>query len=87
MGATAQHVLTLVLGEGMRPVFLGIVLGIAGGLALGRTIQSRLFNVSSTDPLTFAAVALLLALVAVIACLVPARRATRVDPLVALRYE
>jgi len=87
MGATAQHVLTLVLGEGMRPVLLGIVLGIAGGLALGRTIQSLLFNVSSTDPLTFAAVALLLALVAVIACLVPARRATRVDPLVALRYE
>jgi predicted permease len=87
MGATSQHVLTLVLSEGMRPVLLGIVLGITGGLTLGRTIQSLLFNVSSTDPVTFAAVALLLALVAVIACLVPARRATRVDPLVALRYE
>jgi putative ABC transport system permease protein len=87
LGANSQDVLTLVLGEGMRPVLLGIVLGIGGGLALGRTIQSLLFNVSSTDPLTFAAVAVLLVLVAVLACLIPARRATRVDPLVALRYE
>lgn len=87
MGASTRNVVALVLGEGMRPVVVGILIGIAGGLALMRTIQSLLFNVSANDPLTYAAVAALLVLVAALACFVPAWRATRVDPLVALHYE
>ena len=87
LGAAPRQLLRLVLGEGMRPVLLGIVIGIVGGLFLARTMQSLLFGVSSTDPLTFAAVAFALVAVAAAACYLPARRATRIDPLVALRYE
>jgi putative ABC transport system permease protein len=71
----------------MAPVLAGVLIGVAGGFALARTMQSFVFGISSGDPLTFAAVALVLIGIAALACYVPARRATRVDPLVALRYE
>ncbi len=87
LGASAGNVLRLVLSQGMSTAAIGVAVGIAGSYALTRTMQSLLFGVSATDPLTFAGVALLLALVALLASYLPARRATRVDPTVALRYE
>jgi putative ABC transport system permease protein len=73
--------------QGMSLVLVGIVLGVAGAYAVTRTIRSLLFEVGTTDPLTFVAVLVLLAVVGFIASYVPARRATKVDPLEALRYE
>jgi len=87
LGASPVNVLRMVLGQGMRTAAIGVVIGIAGSLMLTRTMQSLLFGVTATDPLTFAAVALALAAVALLACYLPARRATRVDPMVALRHE
>ncbi|HWW74494.1 MAG TPA: FtsX-like permease family protein, partial [Pyrinomonadaceae bacterium] len=87
LGARPRDVLRLVLGRGLALAGLGIALGLAGGLALTRVISSLLFGVGARDPLTFATVAALLAAVALLACLAPARRATKVDPMVALRYE
>jgi putative ABC transport system permease protein len=87
LGAQARDVLRLVVGQGMMLVLFGVVVGIVGALATTRLLKTLLFDVSATDPLTFAAIVLLLASVAFIACLIPARRATKIDPLVALRYE
>lgn len=87
LGARGADVLRLFLEQGMALGLLGVALGLLGALALTRAITSMLFGVSATDPLTFAGVSLLMALVVLAACWLPARRATGVDPLVALRHE
>jgi len=87
LGARVQHVLILVMGQAMMLVMLGAVIGLGTAFALTRLLTKFLFDVNASDPMTFGAVALLLALVALFACYVPARRATKVDPLVALHYE
>jgi putative ABC transport system permease protein len=87
LGATRKSVFHLVVGHTMALVAAGIVLGVAGGLALGSVMRTLLYQVSARDPWTFAAIAALLAVVGLAASIVPARRATRVDPLVALRTE
>jgi predicted permease len=87
LGAQQREMLKLVLGEGMLVIVIGLAIGLVGSLALTRFLASLLFGVSATDPLTFVGVAVSLAVVALVACYVPARRAMRVDPLVALRYE
>jgi predicted permease len=87
LGAAKSDVLGLVLGQGLRTALVGVAVGVAGALALTRTIQSLLFDVTPTDPLTFAAAASVLVAVAALACWIPARRAARVDPMVALRHE
>ena len=87
LGARSRDVTALVVGKGMSLVLTGIAIGLAGAFALTRWMVSMLFDVSATDPLTFVGIALLLALVAFLACWIPARRATKVDPLVALRHE
>jgi putative ABC transport system permease protein len=87
LGAQVTDVLKLVLKQGMAYVLLGEVVGILGGLALTRLLSGLLFGVTPTDALTFFTVAISLFLVALLACYVPARRATKVDPLKALRYE
>jgi putative ABC transport system permease protein len=87
LGARTRDVLLMVIRQGMSLVLIGVVLGVAGAYAVTRTIRSLLFEVGTTDPLTFVLVSLLLAVVGFLACYLPARRATKVDPLVALRYE
>ncbi len=87
LGARVSDVLRAVVYEGMKPTLVGVALGTVGALALGHVLSSLIFGVRPTDPITFLAVALLLAAVAFLACIVPAYRATKVDPLVALRYE
>jgi len=87
LGARAVDVLRLVLRNGMTLVAAGVAIGVAGALALTRFLTTMLFGVTPTDTSTFVVVSALLAIVAFVACLVPARRATKVDPLVALRYE
>jgi putative ABC transport system permease protein len=87
LGATTADVLRLLLGQGMKLVVMGVGIGLAAAIALTRLISSLLFDVRATDPVTFVAIALLLAVVALLACYVPARRAAKVDPVVALRFE
>jgi predicted permease len=87
MGATSGNVLGMVLGHGLAMGGLGVALGAVGAFALTRLIRGLLFGVSSFDPLTFIAMAALLTVVTLLACYLPARRATRVDPMIALRYE
>jgi putative ABC transport system permease protein len=87
LGAQQGQVLMLILKQGLLLTLIGIVVGLAGALALTRVMSSLLFGVEATDPATFTAIVLLLAIVSLIACYIPARRATRVDPMIALRYE
>jgi predicted permease len=87
LGAQGNDVLRLIIGQGARMALVGVAIGTAAALALTRLMSNQLFGVSAHDPLTFAAVAILLIIVAVAACYIPARRAMRVDPMVALRHD
>jgi putative ABC transport system permease protein len=87
LGATADEVLLLVLGDGALTTMVGVAIGIVGSFALTRMMQSLLFDISPDDPITLVCVAVLLVGVSLMACWIPARRATRVDPMIALRYE
>ena len=85
LGAQTSDIMRLVVGHGMALVVAGLVLGLLASLGLTRFLSSLLFNISPTDPLTFALISILLGVVALFACYLPARRATRIDPLSALR--
>jgi len=87
LGAQLRDMLKLIVGHGMKLVLAGLVLGVAGALALTKVLAGMLFNVRASDPVTFVAVCTLLAAVGVMACYLPARRAAKVDPMVALRAE
>jgi len=87
LGAQPSDVLSIVLGRGMLLALAGIIIGLAGAFALTRFLSTLLFGIGPTDPITFGAVSLLLGAIAFLACLIPARRAAKVHPMVALRYE
>jgi putative ABC transport system permease protein len=87
LGAKRSDVLRLVLGQGARLALIGVVVGLVAAAGLTRLMRTMLFGVSAVDPLTFAAVTILFCVVALAACYIPARRAMRVDPIVALRHE
>ena len=86
LGAQSRNVVTMVVRQGMALALTGVILGLLASFGLTRLLKSFLFGVSATDPLTFVAIALLLTLVAMLACYFPARRAAKVDPMVALRH-
>ena len=87
LGATPRHILRLIMGQGMKLTLIGLAIGIVGAIAFTRLLRSFLFGVTPTDLMTFGVSAVVLMAIALLACLIPARRATKVDPLVALRYE
>jgi putative ABC transport system permease protein len=87
LGAQSRDVLKMIVGQGLKLILIGVAVGLAGAFALTRVMSSLLFGVSAVDPLTFGIVSALLTGVALVACLIPARRAMKVDPMVALRYE
>jgi len=87
LGAKKEGIYRLVLGQGFRLILAGLVVGTVLALAFARLLKAQLFGVSESDAITFTSVGLLLAVVALVACHIPARRATRVDPMVALRHE
>jgi putative ABC transport system permease protein len=87
LGAQTLDVLKLIVGQGMVLTAIGLVIGAVAAAALTQLMATLLFGVSPTDPVTFIGIALLLAFVALLACFIPARRATKIDPIVALRYE
>jgi putative ABC transport system permease protein len=87
LGATPNKILRMVAGRGLRLIAIGLVIGSAGALVVTRSLAGVLYHLSASDPLTFGLVMALLASVALAACYVPARRATQVDPMVALRHE
>ena len=87
LGASNHDVIRMVLADGLKPILAGVALGLAAALALGRVVSSLIFGVRATDPLTFAAVALLLLLVGILATIIPAYRATGIEPVRILREE
>jgi putative ABC transport system permease protein len=87
LGAQTPDIIKLIVGSGMTLVLAGIVMGLAGALAFTRVLSSLLYGVSASDPVTFALISVLLVLVALSASYIPARRATKVDPMIALRHE
>ena len=87
LGAQASHVMKMVVGEGMKMAIIGLILGLLGALTVTRFMEGMLFAVKPTDLMTFASVSVVLAAVALVACFVPALRAIKTDPMVALRYE
>ena len=87
LGARGGDVVRLVMTHGLKLAVAGVGLGLAGAVAMTRLMRTLLYEVSATDPLTYVQVALILIIAAVVACYIPARRATKVDPMIALRYE
>jgi putative ABC transport system permease protein len=87
LGSQRKDILKLIIGQGLKLAFSGVAIGLVIAFGLTRLFQSLLFGISASDPITFVAIAFLLVFVAVLASIIPARRAMRVDPMVALRYE
>jgi putative ABC transport system permease protein len=87
LGADPRNILRLIIRQSMTPVVIGVAIGLAASLALAHLMSSLLFSLSATDPVTFLVITLLLAGVGLLACYLPARRAAKVDPMVALKYE